>query len=275
MVFTISFGGCLFVIGPRGVLGITPISAAQLPFVYLASLAGPSLSGILLIGLFHRKEGLRDLRSRLFRWRVGARWYLVALLTAPLLMTTILFALSLTSPAYIPTIVITDHKAGLLLIGIGLGLVVPFLEELGWTGFAVPELRKRYGILVTGLIAGLLWGAWHFPLFSGAASSARTVPPALYIAVLLFSWLLPFRVLMVWVYDRTESLLLAMLMHLSIVVGVFVIVPQTMPAVALVTFDLVFGAALWLVVAAVALANGGHLSRQLFPNSNIPSGGQI
>jgi membrane protease YdiL (CAAX protease family) len=267
LVFVISFGGCLVVIGPSGILGTTPISAAQLPFVYLAALAGPGLAGILLPGLVQGKVGLRDLRSRLFRWRVGVRWYAVVLLTAPLLMTTILFALSLTSPVYLPAIVVTDDKSRLLLIVIGTGLAVPFLEELGWTGFAVPELRKRYGVLITGLIAGLLWGAWHFPLFSGAASSAEAIPPVLYLAVLLFSWLPPYRVLMVWVYDRTESLLMAMLMHVPIVVGVFVLVPQTMPAMAVVTFDLVFGTTLWIVVAAVAVANRGQLSRQRFPST--------
>ena len=139
--------------------------------------------------------------------------------------------------------------------------------SLGWTGFAVPELRKRHGILTTGLIAGLLWGVWHFPLFSGAAMSNGAVPPALYLAVLLFSWLPPYRVLMVWVHDRTKSLLVTMLMHVSIVVGVFVLVPQTLPAMAVVTFDLVFGTALWLIVAAVALANRGQLSRQPFPSA--------
>ena len=72
---------------------------------------------------------------------------------------------------------------------------------------------------------------------------------------------------MVWVYDRTESLLMAMLMHVPIVVGVFVLVPQTMPAMAVVTFDLVFGTTLWVVVAAVAVANRGQLSRQPFPST--------
>ena len=266
LVFVISLGGWLVVIGPSGILGTTPIPAVQLPFVYLAALAGPGLAGILLSGVVHGRTGLRDLRVRLFRWRVGVRWYAVVLLTAPLLMTTILLALSLTSPVYLPAIVMTDDKARLLLTSIGIGLVVPFFEELGWTGFAVPELRKRNGVLTTGLIAGLLWGAWHFPLFSGAASSAGAIPPVLYLAVLLFSWLPPYRVLMVWVYDRTESLLMAMLMHVPIVVGVFVLVPQTMPAMAVVTFDLVFGTTLWVVVAAVAVANRGQLSRQPFPS---------
>ena len=260
LVFAISLGGCLMAMGPGGILGITPISEAQLAFVYLGSLAGPGLAGILLTSLVHGRAGLRGLRSRLFQCRVGVRWYAVALLTAPLLMTAILLALSLTSPVYLPAIVTTNDKTNLLLTGIGVGLVVPIFEELGWTGFAVPELRKRHGILITGLIAGLLWGVWHFPLFSGAAMWNGAVPPALYLAVLLFSWLPPYTVLMVWVHDRTQSLLLTMLMHVPIVVGVFVLVPQTLPAMAVMTFDLVFRTALWLIVAAVALSNRGRTS---------------
>ena len=44
------------------------------------------------------------------------------------------------------------------------GLVVPgmLFEELGWTGFATPTLRRRNRVLATGLIVGVLWGAWHF-----------------------------------------------------------------------------------------------------------------
>ena len=266
LVFAISWGGGLIVIGPGGILGAKPISGARLPFVYLAALAGPSVAGILLAGLVHGRAGLRDFRSRLFRWRVGVRWYAVALLTAPLLMTATLFALSLTSPVFLPAIITTNDKASLLLTGIGVGLVVPFFEELGWTGFAVPELRKRYGILTTGLIVGLLWGAWHFPLFSGSASSSGALAPVLYLAVLLFSWLPAYRVLMVWVYDRTKSLLVPMLMHVPIVVGQFVLIPPAISEVPVVTFDLVFGGALWVVVAAVAVANRGQLSRQPFPS---------
>jgi uncharacterized protein len=47
-------------------------------------------------------------------------------------------------------------------MGIAVGLGAGFFEELGWTGFAIPRMRLRYGILSTGLIVGVLWGAWHF-----------------------------------------------------------------------------------------------------------------
>jgi membrane protease YdiL (CAAX protease family) len=261
LVFAISWGGILLVVGPGGILGTkyNPLVLSQ--FVYLAALAGPSVAGILMTGLVDGTAGLRELRSRLCTLRVGARWYAVALLTAPLLMTAILFVFSLTSPAFLPAIVTAKDKAGLVVSGIVLGLVVCFFEELGWTGFAAPELRKRYSILTTGLIMGLLWGAWHFPLFSGSASSSGAVPPAVYLAVLLFSFLPAYRVLMVWVYDRTKSLLMVMLMHAPLAGGQLVLPPAIL-GVPLVTFDLLFAAALWIVVAAVAVANHGQLSRQ-------------
>ena len=59
LVFAISLGGCLMAMGPGRILGITPISEAQLPCVYLASLAGPCLVSILLTTLVHGRAGLR------------------------------------------------------------------------------------------------------------------------------------------------------------------------------------------------------------------------
>jgi uncharacterized protein len=184
LVFAISWGAIVFVLGPAGIVSTkyNPLVLAQ--FVYVAALAGPCVAGILMTGFVDGRAGLRELLSRMCRWRVGGRWYAVALLTAPMVTTAILFTLSPISPEFLPTIVTTKDKAGLLLSGIVLGLVVCFFEELGWTGFAAPALRKRYGILATGLIMGLLWGAWHLPLFSGSASASGALPPALYLAVL-------------------------------------------------------------------------------------------
>jgi membrane protease YdiL (CAAX protease family) len=261
LTFAISWGGILMVIGPGGILGTKEVSEGLMPFVYLATLLGPSSAGILLTGLVDGRAGFRELLSRLLRWRVGARWYAVALLTAPLLITATLFALSLTSPVFLPIIVTADDKASLLLTGIVMGLVVGFFEELGWTGFAVPRLRLRYGVLTTGLIVGLLWGAWHFPLFLGSVSSSGALPPALYLSVLLFSFLPAYRVLMVWVYDRTGSLLVAMLMHAPLAASQLILIPSAISGVQVVTYDLVFAAALWVFVAAVAVANGGQLER--------------
>jgi hypothetical protein len=99
--------------------------------------------------------------------------------------------------------------------------------------------------------------------FWGGAASSGTLPLALYLFVLLFSILPAYRVLMVWVYDRTESLLVAILMHTGLLASQFIIIPSSsLVGVTAVTLDLVFSAVLWAVVGAVALVNHGHLTRQ-------------
>jgi uncharacterized protein len=250
LVFAISWGGGVIVLGPSGIFGSRPIAAAQLPFVYLTAIAGPSVASIVSTALVHGRARVRNLLSRLLLWRVSVRWYAVALITAPLVVTAVLFALSLT-----PSIVTASDKTGLLVSGIAAAVMVPPFEELGWTGFAIPQLRTRHGIVATGVIVGLLWGGWHLPLFAASARSSATIPPALYLAVLLFSWLPPYRVLMVWVYDRTKSLLVAITMHIPIVLTSVVLAPATTPKV-IVTYDLVFASALWVLVAVVGIRGG-------------------
>ena len=253
LTFAISWGLIVLVLGPNGFLS----TSETIAITGALGIAGPSLAGILLTGGAAGRAGLSDLKTRLVRWRISPRWYVVALLTAPILNIAMLLALSLASSEFRPAIVTEADKAGLLAAGIGAGLLVPVFEELGWTGFAMPRLRRRFSVLTTGLVMGVLWGAWHFPMFAGDADSSGSVPPVLYVAVLLFSWLPPYRVLMVWVYDHTGSLLLAMLMHVPIVVDAIVLGNDNLSGGRMVVSLLSFGGLLWLTVAAVALVDHG------------------
>lgn len=260
LAFGISWGLILMLVGPGDFLSTTATSPS-FALVGVASILGPSVAGILMTALVDGRVGLRGLLARLRRWRVGARWYAVALLTAPLVTTLTLLVLSLTSPAFVPAIVTSQDRTSLVLTGVAVGLLVSVLEELGWTGFVTPRLRQGHGVLATGLIMGVLWGAWHLPLFAGSAASSGEIPPNVFMAAMLFSWLLPYRVLMVWVHDRTQSLLLVMLMHMPIVVSQYVLNPEVISGEQRFAYLLATGAGLWLVVGAVALANGGHVTQ--------------
>jgi membrane protease YdiL (CAAX protease family) len=265
LAFAISWGGMLPIIGGPGAIPGTAEETTKLfPAVYLVTVAGPSLAGLLLTGLAGGWVGLRELGFRLLKWRVGAGWYAVAFLITLLTVMAILLALSLVSSEFVPGILTTSVRASLLRFGflVGLGLGTGLLEELGWTGFAVPTLlRLRYGVLSTGLIVGFLWGAWHFLSNVWASGTASGVPLALFMPVILFSFLPPYRVLMVWVYARTGSLLVAILMHASLVAFWLISMPRAIAGVPLVTWYLVWAAALWVVVGAVALVNGWHTWR--------------
>ena len=255
LAFAITWGAAFVVLGPDGFLaeGSDIAGAAAL------AITGPAIAGVLMTGLVDGKAGLHQLVGRLRRWRIGARWYAMALLTGPIVMGATVFGLSLLSPDYRPDILTADNKLGIVATGVAIGLTGPFLEELGWTGFALPRLRKRHGVLTTGLVMGLLWAVWHFPLFAGERDPEGTVPAALLVTAFLFSWLPAYRVLMVWLYDRTQSLLLAYLMHVPISATTFILIADGKPAAAAVTKVLVWGTVFWLMVAAVARANSGHL----------------
>ena len=266
LTFAISWGGFLLVGGPGLFSGTSWQSDPLFMFAILVMVVGPSIASILLTGLVDGRAGYRGLLSRMLRWRVGACWYAVALLTIPVLSAVVLFTLSLTSPVYLPTIVTTGDKATLLLTGIAFGLMGGFVEELGWTGFAIPRLRKRHSVLTTGLIVGVLWGAWHLlqmlwvgSTSSGALSLAIFLPLYFFFAIVSLT---AYRVLMVWVYDRTGSLLVAILMHGSYILStLFILGPHVIEGVSFLNYSFVLSAALWLVVAVVAVANGGQLSR--------------
>ena len=265
LAFAISWGGLLLVIGgPGHIPGTAEETTKLFPAVYLVTVAGPSLAGLLLTGLTGGWTAFRELGSRLLKWRVGARWYAVALLTTPLTVMATLLSLSLISPEFLPGFLTTSVKASMLQFGFvaSLGLLTGLLEELGWTGFAIPRLLGRHGVLATGLFVGLLWGAWHFLSNIWGSGTSSGVPLALFMPAILFSFLPPYRVLMVWVYERTESLLVAILMHASLVAFWIISTPVGMVGVPLVTWYLVWAAALWAVVGAVAMANHGHISRQ-------------
>ena len=266
LTFTISWGGVLLVIGgPAGMTGMKAQDNPLFPFAVLAMVAGPGVTAILLTGLIDGRPGLREFRSRLLKWRVGARWYAVALLAAPLLQTAITLTLALFSAEFLPAIAVTNDKAALLLLGLVVGLTAGLFEEIGWTGLAIPRLKLHYGVLTTGLIVGVLWSAWHVLVVRwGIGDRAGPIPLALFMVVDGLAGLPAFRVLMVWVYDRTDSLFVSMLMHVSITACTLILTPQT-TGIPLLAYGLAFAAAVWIVVATVAVAKRRQLSREPLP----------
>ena len=254
LTFAISWVGLLLVYGPGGLTSSGWQSDPRAALIGVALLAGPSVASIFMTGVVYGRAGYRELLTRLIKWRVGLVWYAVALLTAPLLAAATNFGLSLVSPVYLPAIATTADKGSLVLAGITTGLFVGFFEELGWTGFATPRLRLRYSVLSTGAIVGVVWGAWHFLPNLEGDSFAAALPLALLLAR-LFAWVTAFRLLMVWVYERTGSLLVAILMHASLVAGSSVIfAPAALTAREdFLTGILAWAAVLWAVVAGVVL----------------------
>jgi len=100
------------------------------------------------------------------------------------------------------------------LAAVGFGVLAgPLPEEIGWRGFALHHLQRRWRSLRAGLVVGLLWATWHLPLYflEGyyAAFGASAPDPAEHAAGVMVS-----SVLYAWVYNRTgRSVLAVILLH--------------------------------------------------------------
>jgi membrane protease YdiL (CAAX protease family) len=232
------------------------VPAGQFPLVMLMMLLGPSTAGLLMTAVCDGRAGLRELGSRMGRWRIRPRWYAVALLTNPLVTLVTLWGLAaLVTPAYTPEFN--------LLFGLIAGGLAGFCEEIGWTGFATPRLLRRFGALRGGLILGVLWGSWH--LLGGFVFSAPG-QELFWAGEALVYWvgaLAAYRVLMTWVYSHTRSVLLAQLMHLCFT-GAFVTFEPVLPQPLALGYRLVIAVALCSLVGllAIALRRPGRLVAQ-------------
>jgi membrane protease YdiL (CAAX protease family) len=259
LTFAISWGAILVLIALNGMPTTIAEANAQLPIAIVAMLGGPLVSGLLLIGLVDGRAGYRDLLSRLFKWRVGLKWYAIALLTAPAVMLPVQYFLTLFSPAY-QFGFLGPNGSALLVMAIMSGLVVGICEEIGWFGFAIPKMRLRFTPLKTGLIVGVLWGAWHIMANDIWAIQTYTgdLNPILYALLAGFSYLIgslpPFRVLMVWVYERTGSLLIMIIMHFSLTACSISFASQTASGWQVFIYGFSIAAAMWLLAGVAVWA---------------------
>lgn len=245
LAYGIAWLGSIVAVGPKFMRGESLIFADGL-LMFIAMVAGPSIAGLLLTGVVDGRSGLHDLCCRMVKWRVGTRWYAAAVLIPPILIFAVLLSLTvLLSPRFASLFV----PAGLII-----GLLTGFLEEIGWTGYAYPKMELRYGALAAALYLGLLHSSWHVVAdFLGSSQTLGASWLPHFLAFMTLS-MTAMRVLIVWVYCNTRSLLLAQLMHASSTGFLFMLGPNDDTL-----WYAVYGVVLWLVVWIVAARYGKTL----------------
>lgn len=232
---------------------------------------GPAIAAILVAAITAGKDGLEDLLSRLFVWRVKITWYLVAMFL-PLLM--VLAAAGLTTVFGIPTPTESPDPARVIdvlpelvlvsLAAIPVGAVVTAGEEIGWRGYALPKLQEKHNALVASLIVGIFWGLWHIPwvFLVYQPQESYTV-----VDVLLYG--LGFdaaAVMYTWIANHTRgSVLLACLFH-----STYDLTAILVAAIAPYSFRIHMGMLVITALVIVALAGPTHLSRM--PDPEIEEG---
>ena len=82
-------------------------------------------------------------------------------------------------------------------------------EEPGWRGFALPRLQAKFSPLVSSLILGVIWAAWHAPArFGGIEAKSLSDTLVEWVLIVLVT------VIFTWFFNRTKgSILITALVH--------------------------------------------------------------
>jgi membrane protease YdiL (CAAX protease family) len=148
-------------------------SAVVITLLFLAGSYAPAFGAWLAISLAHPDEKQAFLAS--LRRQSGRRWILFGLL--------------------VPTLIWLAALPVVLLVNYG--------EEIGWRGYALPFLLKRFSPLTASLLLSAIWILFHVPLYV-----ARPVFGSLAsVSILLISLILT------WMYLNTKSILPGTLFH--------------------------------------------------------------
>lgn len=171
---------------------------------------GPTGVGFLVTAVVSGRDGVRDLVRRVTDWRVGARWYAVAILLIPIGEMVVTAALGQSSiwAALAPRALALYLPAYAAHVYFG-----PLFEETGWRGFALPRLQQRHGPLRASLILGGLWAGWHFFLYVPSYFRSGVGTGLINLALFVVSTV-AMTFLFTWLANHTRaSILLAMLLH--------------------------------------------------------------
>jgi uncharacterized protein len=175
------------------------VTRISLGFAFLA-LFGPAVAALIVTGITEGRTGVKHLLAKIVQWKVGWGWYVVAI-GLPFVLAAAVWWLAGMPPRTPQPLSLT-----LILAALVIG------EELGWRGFALPRLQERFSPLVSSLILGALWAAWHLPnaLIPGLDYYFYAFPQFLIYVVAM-------TILFTWLANNTKaSVLIAWIFHAAI-----------------------------------------------------------
>ncbi len=230
----------------------------------LAAGFGPSLAAAVVVRHSHGSAGLRRWLVRCLHWRIGWRVILLAFFVPPLFMGLAVAAHLALGGALQPS-----PFAGHVWIAAASILMMffvggPFGEEFGWRGYALPALQVRWGWRVASLLLGVIWAAWHLPLFYIANAVQSYLPMGLYALSVIAS-----SVLFAWLFNRSQgSVVPVLILHTAVNAWSMIIPVMALPdGTNQRPFQIVVG--LQVLVAIALLWSGERMLRKLTSSESI------
>lgn len=182
----------------------------------------PSTIAIILLYKTKDKEYIKSFWTRVLNFKlIKNKWYLFIILFIPLtniaamLVNYYIYGIKSDFSNLINYI---ENPLKLIVLIPYILIFGPIVEELGWRGFALDHLEKKYEWFISSLIISLFWALWHIPLFFIEGTYQYSLLQSSYIYVIDFMvGLLPCSIIMGYIYYKNNnSILSAILFHFTI-----------------------------------------------------------
>jgi membrane protease YdiL (CAAX protease family) len=186
-----------FLIGiPSLYISTLQASVGILLLLFLLSSYGVGIAAFISLRYFHQTKEYAELIIRLKTWRNSPGNYLISIGIPTLIW--------LLTALIVPLLGKTTNPLWIGLASFPIIFITNFGEEIGWRGFALPHLIKSYTPLGASIILGLIWGAYHFPLYWQNPI----------FSILFLAFTPAFSILITWLFIRSKgSIFLSTLIH--------------------------------------------------------------
>jgi len=159
-----------FVLNGFGILELSDsVKSLMTPAVALGAF-GPLISAVVLIASKGKWIGLKRYFRRSLNFHIKFKFYFAAFLIPVLGTAAAHYFVNLTGIDTLPPNLFPEDLTIPVFV-----LVIPYFifillagggqEEFGWRGYAQEPLQQHFGILMSSLLLGLVWGIWHLPLW--------------------------------------------------------------------------------------------------------------
>jgi membrane protease YdiL (CAAX protease family) len=166
---------------------------------------GPAVAAGVVLRV--RGRSIRGWFGNSLDWRIGKRWYLIAL-GLPVVVALGFASGFVVITGRVESSPLATSAMSYLPMVVTYAVVGGGQEEFGWRGYALPALQERYDALTASIVIGLGWATWHLPPFFFGIPGYTGSFLAYVVMVTGIS------VIMTWLYNNTGgSVLLAMLLH--------------------------------------------------------------
>ncbi len=189
--------------------GVVDFKSAIGQLLFILGGSAPTVVAFVAVALTKKDGEMSEFTSRILKAKVKPFLYFFAVLTPVALGLVSLGIVSVIDSQYLLRNPL--QPVYLFISAFFISIVFGGIEEIGWRGILQPSLTKRFSLIVSNFIIGIIWALWHLPLFYVPGTSHYGKQFIFYgLAAIGYSSFLT------WLYAKTNSIFLCILFHAAI-----------------------------------------------------------